>query len=86
MASWAVLLALSGFHCDLGRREISFAPVLAASIESTEFSTYWSAGIAWGIYTQRKDPTSGVWTPQLQVLSGDLTGVTVTACGKSWTL
>ncbi len=86
MASWAVLLALSGFHCDLGRRAMSFAPVLEASTESTEFSTFWSAGAAWGTYTQRKDPASGLWTPQLQVLSGDLSGITVKACGKTWTL
>jgi len=86
MASWAVLLALGEFHCDLGRREISFAPVIDASTSSTEFSTFWSAGVAWGTYTQRKDPATGVWTPQVKVLSGNMSGVTVKACGKTWTL
>jgi hypothetical protein len=86
MASWAVLLALTGFHCDLGRGEISFAPVIEASSEADTFSTFWSAGAAWGTYTQHRDPVNGEWLPELQILYGDLDGVTVTACGKSWTL
>ncbi len=82
MSSWAVLLALSGMHADLGRAELTFDPVIEASTDPSAFTTFWSAGRAWGIYTQRKDPITGAWQPGLQVLGGDLNGVSVRACGQ----
>jgi non-lysosomal glucosylceramidase len=81
MASWAVLLALSGFHCDLGKNEMSFEP--RPSRDS--FTTFWSTAKGWGIYTQEKD-ARGQWQPKVEVLAGDMTGVKVSACGKTWTL
>ena len=52
MASWAVLLAFSGFHCDLGKNEMSFAPKLEDS--QNRFSTFWSTGKGWGPISSRK--------------------------------
>jgi non-lysosomal glucosylceramidase len=86
MASWALLTALSGFQCDMGRGAISFAPALAASTETDTFRSFWSCGRGWGAYTQRRDGASGAWEPEVQVLGGDMAGVRVTACGREWVL
>jgi non-lysosomal glucosylceramidase len=86
MSSWALLLALSGFHFDMGRGAISFAPVVAASSEDDVFRCVWSCGRGWGTYAQRRDEATGRWQPELQVLGGDMTGVQVAACGQEWTL
>lgn len=82
MASWAVLLALSGFHSDMGRRELRFEPRLEASTQTDTFTTFWSAGVGWGTYTQVRDPSSGTWEPRIDVLGGDMMGVRVFACGR----
>lgn len=86
MSSWALLLALSGFHCDMSRGSISFAPRLDAATETDSFSTFWSCGRGWGRYRQRRDPASDGWIPEVEVLGGDMRGVRVTACGRQWTL
>ena len=86
MSSWAVLLALSGFHCDVSRGEMSFAPVMAGATETNMFRTFWSCGRGWGTYTQVRDPATGAWQPSVQVLAGDMTGMHVTAVGQTWTL
>jgi non-lysosomal glucosylceramidase len=83
MASWAVLLALSGFQCDLGKNEMSFEPRLEPSQSS--FTTFWSTGRGWGTYTQDKDANEQ-WQATVKVLGGDMKGVNVSACGKIWTL
>lgn len=85
MASWAVLQALSRMHCDMGRKQLSFNPVINASSETGVFRTFWSCGRAWGIYTQQQD-AEGTWQPRVEVLGGDGTGVRVQACGQEWTL
>nr|MBA3947722.1 hypothetical protein [Herpetosiphonaceae bacterium] len=85
MSSWALLLALSGAHCDMGRKELSFAPVLEIVPDQDAFTTFWSTGLAWGTYTQQRD-TDGSWQPQIEVLGGDATGVRVQACGKEWVI
>jgi non-lysosomal glucosylceramidase len=86
MASWAVLLALSGVHCDLGRSEITFDPVLAASGELDVVRLFWSCDRGWGVYTQERDTETGEWRPHLEVLGGDMTGIRVRACGITWEL
>lgn len=86
MSSWAVLLALSGARCDVARGELSFEPVLAASTDEDVFRSFWSCGRGWGTYTQRRDAASGVWSPLVEVLGGDMTGMRVKACGQEWTL
>ena len=83
MSSWALLLALSGAHADLGRGRLSFDPVLKASPDPMTFRTFWSTGRAWGTYTQRKDEATGIWQPSINVLGGDASGLQVEACGQT---
>ena len=52
MASYAVLLALSGFSADLSRRRLAFAPRLAEG-PGRAFTTFFSVGTGWGLYRQR---------------------------------
>lgn len=85
MSSWALLLAYSGAHADAGRGELRFDPVLAASTEADEFRAFWSNGLAWGTYRQRRD-AAGDWQPSVEVLGGEAKGLRVTACGRTWTL
>ena len=48
MASWAVMLALTGYHYDGVTGHIEFSPVMNAG----NFATFWSCGRAWGSYEQ----------------------------------
>lgn len=85
MASWTLLLALSGAHTNLGENSMTFAPVADVLDGKDSFTTLWTSACAWGTYTQQKD-ASGAWQPFIEVLGGDASGVTVKACGKAWTL
>jgi non-lysosomal glucosylceramidase len=67
LSSWAVLLALSGFNCDMVEGTVAFDPV----INTDDFSTFWSTGRAWGIYTQKRDPNTNRLERKLEVLYGD---------------
>jgi non-lysosomal glucosylceramidase len=67
LASWALLIALSGFRYDLVHKEISFSPKIGAD----DFSCFFSTGRAWGIYHQKIDPASGRTDRGLEVLYGD---------------
>jgi uncharacterized protein (DUF608 family) len=49
MSSWALLLALSGFHYSAPERWIAFGPVLDAG----DFRSFFSAGSAWGLFSQK---------------------------------
>ncbi|MDZ7391427.1 MAG: non-lysosomal glucosylceramidase [candidate division KSB1 bacterium] len=62
MASWAVLLALSGFTCDMVDGKLGFAPV----INSEDFACFWSTGTAWGQFRQAQGKA------RLEVLHGVL--------------
>lgn len=77
MSSWAVLLALTGMHGDMGRGELSFAPVAELLSEEKPFKTFWSTGRAWGTCTQVWDRDAGRWQPSIEVLGGDMEGVSV---------
>ena len=46
LASWGVLLALSGFHYDGVNQVIRFAPV----IQQQNFQVFWSCGTGWGTF------------------------------------
>jgi len=46
MASWAVLLALSGYQYDGTKSFIAFSP----QINKDNFSTFWSCGSGWGSF------------------------------------
>jgi uncharacterized protein (DUF608 family) len=66
MASWGVLLALSGFKYDMTRGEVNFNP----RINDDNFTSFWSTGTAWGTYKQNiKD---GDLVKTLQVLHGSI--------------
>lgn len=70
LASYGVLVALSGFRCDLPRRKISFAPRIFAD----HFRCFFSTGTGWGVYTRHLKP-EGQIEEQVEVLYGSLDGV-----------
>jgi uncharacterized protein (DUF608 family) len=82
MSSWAVLLALTGFHADWGQGEMSFNPIQAASPTAGLFQTFWSNGRARGLYRQRQEPAGGPWQPEFEILGGNLDGLQVSAGGQ----
>ena len=51
MASYSLLLALSGFEFDMVKKHIGFSP----KINSTDFKTFWSLASGWGQFTISKD-------------------------------
>ncbi len=73
MASWSVMLALSGFRYDMTKGKVSFAPRMG----DKEFSTFWSTGTAWGVYRRRKNPGTGKITEELEVLHGEKDGISL---------
>lgn len=64
LASWSVLLALSGFQADAPNRRLAFAPKLA----SDPFECFWSTASGWGAYRQ----SAAGWA-EIQVEQGSLT-------------
>lgn len=54
MASWAVLLALSGYHYDGVTGAMQFFPAL----QQTHFQSFWSTGTGWGHFSQTPDQIS----------------------------
>jgi non-lysosomal glucosylceramidase len=82
MSSWGLLLTLSGFRCDVNQNTMAFAPVATTSTDPDKFSTLWSNGVAWGVYTEHKDIASNTWKHDIEVLGGDLSGIQVTVHGK----
>ena len=73
MAAYGMLQAFSGFHYDMTRGEIGFAPRLPGA-----FSCFWSLGRAWGVYSRT---ASG--RERIEVLFGSLTlrRLAVAGCG-----
>lgn len=78
MSSWAVLLALSGFSCDMVNKKIYFNP----KVNRDDFQTFWSTGTAWGIYTCRKKTGKNEYEHKVEVLYGNLDGVEIIADGE----
>jgi hypothetical protein len=70
LASWGLLVALSGFECDRPAGRISFAP----RINAHDFHCFFAAGTAWGIYHRRAAP-DGTVAEDVEVLGGSLDGV-----------
>lgn len=50
MAAWGLLVALSGYECDLTKDEITFAP----RIRQEDFTCFYSNGKEWGVFRQYK--------------------------------
>lgn len=62
MASYALLLAYSGFRCDLSKGHLRFAPV-----ENTQsFQCFWAVDGAWGMVRYAKD------TVTVEILDGSM--------------
>jgi non-lysosomal glucosylceramidase len=53
MASWALLIALSGAQADVDQGSLGFAPV-----QSGDFRSFWSTGTAWGSFSQSDNKAS----------------------------
>ncbi len=71
MASWAVIIALSGFKYDMVNSRMSFKP----AINENNFSTFWSTGKAWGTYVQELNSETGKMECKVNVLYGNLDGI-----------
>ncbi len=74
MASWGLILALSGYTCDMTEKRIGFAP----RINGDDFRCFWSTGTAWGTYSQNRD-AKGKLIHSVDVIHGSLKGVSVEA-------
>ena len=66
MASWSLILALSGFHYDARERLIAFAP----KVNVDDFRCFYSTGSGWGTYAQ-KASASGI-SAKIGVTWGEL--------------
>lgn len=66
MSSWALLLALSGFHYNAPARSIAFAPVL----NRHDFRCFFSTGSGWGTFAQQS--VGGAMEIRLELLYGRL--------------
>ncbi len=66
MASWSLLLALSGFRYSAPAGQISFAPVVNADA----FRSFFSTGTGWGSFAQSHNNSS--FTASLELRAGSL--------------
>ena len=73
MASWSVLVALSGYQFDLVNNTIGFAPV----IHQDDFRCFFSNAKNWGVYSQKRDPKSGKLETKVEILYGEADGLKV---------
>lgn len=73
LSSWMVLLALSGYHCDMPNKKLTFEP----QINRDDFSCFFSSGTAWGVFRQKLDPVTGKYIKTVDVLHGTLNGIEV---------
>ena len=67
LASYGVLLALTGFHCDAVNKILSFRP----AIHQENFTGFFCCADGWGLYHQKKDE-SGKLVGAIETLHGDL--------------
>ena len=70
MASWALLLALSGAGLDSSDYTKGLSPVASLYAKDRPFKTFWSNGRVWGRYTLEWQP-NGYWTSTYDVYGGD---------------
>jgi uncharacterized protein (DUF608 family) len=64
MASWSLLLALTGYDYSAPRQSLRLAPVVNAA----NFQSFFSAGESWGRFSQRLDQGALHW--QLEIVGG----------------
>jgi len=72
MASWGLLIALSGYDCDQPNNKIQFSP----RVNEDNFSCFYSSGKSWGVYEQKKQ-ADGTVTCKIKPLYGDLDGMEI---------
>jgi hypothetical protein len=66
LASWSVLMALSGYRYSAIDQQLGFAPVINAG----DFRCFFAAGPAWGVYSQRLE--NSAQAIRLEVVHGEL--------------
>jgi non-lysosomal glucosylceramidase len=71
LASYGVILALSGIQCDLPSGKIMLHP----GSEEEQFKTFFSCGKAWGTVSIKKDDTTGTKSLEIEVLYGNMDGI-----------
>lgn len=67
MASYSVMLALSGFRCSAVEQRLTFQP----RIHPEDFRCFFAAGSGWGLYSQRSKPEA--LAANLECRHGELT-------------
>ncbi len=67
MASWSVLIALSGYRFDLVHNKISFAP----AINQDDFRCFFSNAKNWGVYSQKRNSETGELESTVEILYGE---------------
>ena len=67
LASYAVLLALTGFRCDAVNKTLTFKPV----INQDNFSGFFCCAEGWGMVHQTKE-ADGTYSLKIETLFGDL--------------
>lgn len=73
LASYGVLLALSGYQCDIPSSKLTFNP----AIETGDFQTFFTCGKGWGTITIKKDKDTGKKVWKTDILYGDLEGIDI---------
>lgn len=68
MASWSVLLALSGYHYSAQKKTLSFAP----KINADHFRCFWCSGRGWGTFFQTSNNRDRAQTEKITVLYGEI--------------
>ena len=71
MESWALLLALTGVQSDASQGKLTFNPIRKAATREDYFQTFWSNGVAWGIYLASTDSATVAVQHHIQVLGGE---------------
>lgn len=74
LASYGLLIALSGFCCDAVNKELHFSP----KTDSDSFSSFFSCGDGWGMFHMTVDPSTGGRSGCIETLYGDLSKYKVT--------
>ncbi|MCL2604839.1 MAG: non-lysosomal glucosylceramidase [Defluviitaleaceae bacterium] len=71
LASYGVLLALTGFHCDAVNKVLTFRPVMP--VGGSGFVGFFCCADGWGLYRQEREGEAG----EIEVLYGNLDGYRV---------
>jgi non-lysosomal glucosylceramidase len=78
MASWSLLIALSGYKYDLVKKVIEFHPV----INRENFHCFFSCEKAWGVFNQKFNKEKNIYEYSIDVLYGSLKGIKTVVDGK----